>query len=224
MMNSPESNWRQKAVLAVAVLAIVGSLIAVIANMAPQSAKLNRGPYIGLGQAVATVTAKTIHEQGQIGAIITANHLIDGLAPFDTWQAFCQELKKHRALRLVTTETISNETFADSGEVRIQFDNIIRKYPNIHAIVFLCGMPSWDPGRPFELPPNGPKIISVENEPAPLIQPYFANGSLAVAIVPRLVIDDNPVPPVTSAAWFSRQYQIYTPENYRSQFGVGGQQ
>ena len=204
-----------------AVIAILAAALSILATFRPPTTGSARPVYIGIGQAVARTAATTLQTPGSLVLIVTAKHQSDRFPEFEIWQAFGGELKKHPALRLLATEIITAESPGESSLTRSQLDQIVQKYPDVNLFVSLCGIPPWDPSTPFMPPSGGSKLVVVENEPATQLAGYFANGSLAAAILPRLVPETNPVPPTTAAAWFDRQYQILTPENY-SAYPAGG--
>jgi len=222
--NPATSAKRQKTLVVFAVLGIVGSLIMIVSNLRTPSSKPNQLSCNGLGQALAKATATVINEHGQIAVIILEDYKNEDAPLCAEWTAFCAELRKHSGIKIVATETVAAESFVDFGPTRARFDSIIRKHPQVSAFVSFCGIPAWDSKNPFQLPPQGPKLIVLENEPATPLAEYFAAGNLAVAIMPRLGSPAETAPPKTPIEWFNQHYQIFTPENYSAQLGGGGPQ
>ena len=208
----------------IAVLAIVGSLVVIISNLRTPASKPNQLSSNGLGQALAKAVANAISEHGQIAAIVLEDYNNGDSPRRAEWAAFCAELHKHSGIKIVATETIAAESVVDFGPTRARFDSIIRKYPQVSAFVSFCGLPSWDSRNPFQLPPKGPKLIVLENEPATPLAEYFANGNLVVAIMPRLDSPADTAPPTTPAEWFNLHYQIFTRENFQSTTGPSATQ
>ena len=201
--------------VAILVLVILIAIWSVVHHWRPPTPGPNPALTAGLGQALATETARMLHERGQIGVIILPVHEMEGLPEHNTWQAFITALKQHPQIHLVGTEIANTEPPSEYGLTRARLDKVLAAHPEIDGLVSFYGVAQWDPRSPFESPRKGLKIIALQSNPVP-IKPYLANGSLAVAIVRREIIGPNAAPPRTPADWVGRNYQVVTSENYQS--------
>ena len=140
---------------------------------------------------------------------------MEGQPEHSTWQAFQTALAQHPQIHIVETEIANTEPPTEYGLTRARLDKVLKAHPDLEAVVSFYGIAQWDPHAAFELPRPDLKIIAVQSNPIP-IKSYFANGSLALAIVRREISTSSPVAIRTPTDGFERSYQIYNPENYQS--------
>ena len=209
------STSQRKIVMATLLLVILGAAWSVVHYCRSPRTDYNPALTGGLGQAIASETAKILHDRGQIGVILLSAHEVEGQPEHDTWQAFNAALKQHPQIHIVATEIANTEPPMEYGLTRARLDKVLNKHPEIECFVSFYGIAQWDSHSPFELPRTDLKIIAVQNNPVP-IKPYFANGSLALAIVRREIAGSNSAKPRTPADWFARNYQVFAAENYQS--------
>jgi len=212
---NPSLTSQHKIIAMVLVLVILTAIGSVVYHFRSPAVVVNRSLAVGLGQAVATETAKILHDRGNIGVILAPAHEMEGLPEHDTWQAFSATLKQHPQIHIVVTEVASTEPPIEYGLTRARLDKVLKEHPDIDGVVSFYGIAQWDSRAPFELPRPDLKIIAVQSNPVP-IKPYFAKGSLAVAIVRREIPAPNSAAPRTPADWFAQNYQVFTAENYQS--------
>ena len=153
-MNTPHSFSRQKLLSGIAVLVIIIAAGAIAYHLRPQTTNRNHALFVGLGQAVARETAQAIHERGPIVVILPEDYQTAGSPRHDDWQALKASLKKYPAIQVVAIETVSAGSFIGFERPRSEWDNVLIKHPAISALVSLCGIPTWDPRNPFQLPPQ----------------------------------------------------------------------
>ena len=212
---NPDRSSQHKIITVVLVLVILTAIGSVVYHFRSPTVVVNRDLAVGLGQAVATETVKLLHDRGRMGVIITPYHEMEGLREYDTWQAFKAALQQHPQIQIVETEIANTEPPIEYGLTRTRLDKILTAHPELDGVVSFYGIAQWDPRAPFELPRNDLKIIAVQNGSF-AIKPYFAKGSLAVAIVRREIPAPNSAMPRTPADWFTQNYQVFTVENYQS--------
>jgi len=212
---NPDRSSQHKIITVVLVLVILAAIGVFVYRFRSPRVFVNRDLAVGLGQAVATETAKLLHDRGQIGIILAPVHEMEGQPEYDTRQAFFSALQQHPLIHIVATEVANTEPPIEYGLTRARLDKVLKEHPDIDGVVSFYGISQWDSRAPFELPRPDLKIIAVQSNPVP-IKPYFARGALAVGIVRREIPAPNSATPRTPADWFAQNYQVFTVENYQS--------
>ena len=206
----------QHKIIALALVLVTLTAIGVVVyHFRSPTVVVNRTLAVGLGQGIATETAKLLHERGTIGVIMLPAHEMADLPEHDTWQAFKAALQQHPQIHIIATEIANTEPPIEYGLTPARLDKVLKEYPELDGVVSFYGIAQWDSRVPFKLPRPELKIIAVQSNPVP-IKPYFANGSLALAIVSREISGHNSAMPRTPADWFARNYQVFTVGNYQS--------
>src|SRR5690349_5388954 len=90
-----------KTVTVLAILVIVGACAFVWRATRSPVPKINRAPFLELGQVLAEETAKAVSNHGRVVAVITDAHRQSGTPTHAEWEAFSNELKKHKSIELM---------------------------------------------------------------------------------------------------------------------------
>jgi len=208
---------RRKKVAVVAVLVIVASLVSLYITMVPHAPKINRAPFIGLGQALADETTKVIDNHGTVVPVIADYHTAGSTPMTDEWKTFAKEIKKHSGVTLADPVVVKlDETMGEPGISHADFDKIVEKHAQAGAIVLLVGLPMWELKNPLTLPNETLKIIAVHNTSMPAKQ-YFTSHIVTALITSRMTPDaEGTAEPKTPRQWFDKYFQVFTAQNYQS--------
>ena len=209
---------RRKKVTLIAVSVILVSLISLFFTMCEGAPKINRAPFIGLGEVLAAETAKAIDNHGTVIPVLADYHTMGNTPLTDEWKTFAKEIKKHGGVTLGNPVIIKlEETTGEPALARADFDNLVEKNSTAGALVFFVGLPLWDATKPLTLPSGGaPKIIAVHNAPQP-VKKYFTSSIATLLITSRQSPDDKATgEPKTPRQWFDKYFQVFTAENYQS--------
>ena len=208
---------RRRKVTVIAVLVIVASLVSLFFTMCEHTPKVNRAPFIGLGQVLADETATAIDNHGTVVPVIADYHATGSTPMADEWNTFAKAIKKHSGVTLAAPVIVKlDESMGEPGISRADFDKIIEKNANAAVIVLLVGMPMLDAKHPLTLPHTAPKIVAVHNTSMPAKQ-YLANSIVTVLITSRMTPEENAAAvPKTPRQWFDKYFQIFTDQNYQS--------
>ena len=164
-----------------------------------------------LGQGLAQEAAAAAGDQGQIVAVIAADHKLSGTPLNAQWQVFTSELKKHAAVQLAEPEIAIPGSHLLLGE-------ILDRHPQASVLVFFVDPPDLRDWNSIANRTTVPKIVALGNPDLTARGHYaqaFNQGILAALIFPRLAADvAQAAPPKTPREWFDRYYQVYTPQNF----------
>ena len=141
---NPDLPPQHKIIAVVLVLVILTAIGSVVYHFRSPAVVVNRGLAVRLGQAVATETAKILHDRGNIGVILAPAHEMEGLPEHDTWQAFSATLKQHPQIHIVVTEVASTEPPIEYGLTRARLDKVLKEHPDIDGVVSFYGIAQWD--------------------------------------------------------------------------------
>ena len=217
--NDPQadSQERRKKVATIAVVVIIASLVSLFITMLPHSPKINRAPFIGLGEALADETAKAINNHGTVVPVMTDYYTSGGAPMTDEWKTFARAIKKHNGITLAAPVMVKlEEGMGEPGVTRADFDALVTKHAKDGALVLFVGLPVWDAKDPLTLPPTAPKIIAVHNTPMS-VKLYFSNSIATALVTSRMVPDpDATGEPQTPRQWFNKYFQIVTAQNYQT--------
>ena len=135
--------------------------------------------------------------------------------------ALRDELIKHPAISLASTEFVAAERHGLAGCSIAALQDVCDRHPEAAAIVFFCGLPTWVDVSGWLAQHATPKLIVVDLNSAQAklrYGGYFAHGILAAFISSRR--DWDPARPVaepqTPRDWFNQRYQVYSSQNYES--------
>ena len=208
---------RRKKGAIIAVVVIVLSLGWLWHTMVPSTPKLNRAPFIGLGEVLADETTKAIGNHGTVVPVITSYHTAGSTPMTDEWKTFAKEIKKHSGVKLAEPVIVKlDEAMGEPGVSHAEFDKIVDQHGKANAIVLLVGLPMWDPKNPLTLPNGAPKIIAMNSMPMPVKQ-YFDRSIITVLITSRMTPETATTgEPKTPRQWFDRYFEIITAQNYQS--------
>jgi hypothetical protein len=207
---------RRKVIIAtVSLLAIIVSVATIVRGMLPTKITYNKAPFIGIGQALADATDKTLNGYGDIVVLITKSHQEKGNAAHDEFKAFQDELKKNDNIRVLQLVEL-NENSLETGFWQSEFERLLNQYSQATAIVSLVGLPNLDPQHPLLLDRKSPKIIAIHQSMTPA-KDYFTQSIATVLITTRGTPAANPQSvPQTPQEWFDKYYEVYTAKNYES--------
>ena len=209
---------RRKKVTLIAVSVIIISLVSLFFTMCEDTPKINHDPFIGLGEVLATETARAIDNHGTVIPVL-ANYHITGNTPMtDEWKTFAKEIKKRSGVTLANPVIVKlDETTGEPALARADFDDLVEKNSTAGAVVFFVGLPLWDTAKPLTLPSGGaPKIIAVHNAPLPF-KKYFTSSIVTLLITSRQTPEEKAAgEPKTPRQWFDKYFQVFTAENYQS--------
>jgi len=217
-LDEADARARRKQILAVvAVLVIIGSLVSLYFTMVPSAPKINRQPFIGLGQVLAEETAKTLSDRGRVTLVIADYHQKGGTPMNDQYEHFRSTLKKHSGVEIAATEVVvPDETMATSGLTVQQFDDLLKKHSSVSALVIFVGLPGLDEQPTLQVPDRHPKLIAIQTSSSPA-KPYFERGIAEVLILPRInLAETNTANPTTPRGWFDKYFEVFTTKNYQS--------
>jgi len=210
------SERNKKATIIVCIVLIV-SLVSLWFTVAPHTPKINRAPFIGLGEVLAEETAKAIGNSGTVVPVITTYHTTGNTPMTDEWKTFAKEIKRHSGMLLAEPVIVKlDDSWVVPSLSHTDFDKLVKEYVGVDVIVFFVGLPVWEDKNPLTLPRVAPKIIAVHNIATPVKQ-YFTSTIATALITSRIVPDANAIgEPKTPHQWFNRYFQVFTAQNYQS--------
>lgn len=214
-MATAEAKAKRKQIVAtVAILVIVGSLISLYFTMVPRAPKINRLPFIGLGQVLAEETSKAINGRGRVVAVVTEAHTGSESPLHDQFVEF-QKTLKAGGVELAATESVPLEENSISMGVSAQnLDAILKKHAAVNAIVLLVGLPELGVQPPITLPARHPAIITLQATPSGA-RSYLERGIATVLILPRMTPGEA-AEPTTPRGWFDKYFEVFTAKNIQS--------
>ena len=208
---------RRRQVMIVLIVVSSVAAIGVIANWGPNAPKINRAPFIGLGEVVAEETDKVIDHHGMVVPVV-ANYHTTGSSPMtDEWKAFTRQIKKSPGVELAEPVLVQlDETTGEPSLTRADFDKLVRGNAGAAALVLLVGLPVWDAGRPLTLPRVAPKIVAIHTSALPA-KPYLTSAVATVLITRRLAPDSQALAaPRTPRQYFDKYFQVVTAKDSES--------
>ncbi len=208
---------RRKFVVLIAVLVIGGSLVSLYRTMIPSAPKVNRQPFVGLGQVLGEETVKALNDRGRV-VIVTLDEFDQSGNPMnDALAAFRGILKKHPNIGIAATEVIrfdANNVMMPDGITSGMFNELLEKHSAADGLVFFTGLPSLESQSPMQLPATHQQIIVFQNG-LPITKSYFERHIVNVAISPWF--QDRAISaaaPQTPREWFDRYFHVVTTQNY----------
>ncbi|MEI6085058.1 MAG: hypothetical protein WCS70_12245 [Verrucomicrobiota bacterium] len=208
---------RKKMTAITAVVVIVGSLVSLYYTMNPATPKINRAPFIGLGQVLADETAKAIGDRGRVVLVIAEYHERAGTPMNDQLVEFRKTLKGHTGIEITATEVVAiNKIEMMPGLSTKAFNDLLKKHSSVNGLVIFIGLPMLEREPTLEIPARHPKIIAIQTS-SPATKPYFERQIADVLIVPRMSpADSGTTPPATSRSWFDKYFEVITAKNYQA--------
>jgi len=195
----------------IAVPVLLAALVSLWFTLGSSPPPVKRALITSLGLVLAQEAATAAHDQGQIVAVIAADHQQAGTVMHAQWRAFTGELKKHPAIHLAEPEVATPGNHVPLGE-------LLDRHLQARVIVFFVDPPDLRDWNAVASRTTVPKIVAVGNPDLTARGHYaqaFNKGILAAVIFPRSVPAAAPAAdPKTPRAWFDQSYQIYTPQNF----------
>lgn len=201
-------------VIAIAVLAILGSVIWLYQNRPGRPPRIALDSYQALGEVAAEEASRLLNHKGQI--VIVTREVPAGANPAEEaqLQAFTSALKKAGKINIAAVETFRlspMEQMAAGGNVpRERFLQVLKAHPKLDALALFAGFPALDQTDLDQLKQSGAKIVVISGYRT-AYKHLLAAGWIQIAIVPRFDSPpENPKPPQTLREWFERDYVIVT--------------
>lgn len=205
---------KKPVVIAIALLAILGSVIWLYLNRPGRPPRIAMDSYQALGEVAAEATSRLLNHKGQI--VVVARENRDGANPVEAaqLQAFTSALKKEGKISIAAVETFRltpMEQMAAGGRVpRQRFVQVLKSHPKLDAVALFAGFPELDQTDLDQLKQSGARIVVISGY-RPEYKRLLAAGWLQIAIVPRFDSPpENAKPPQTLREWFDRDYVIVT--------------
>lgn len=162
-----------------------------------------------IGEALAEEVIKSLRGQGKIVLI----SLEEGHSPqLDQHVAAFKDRIYDTPIAIARTDTISSDKSgkfaAGAGMSGKRFVRIVRKYPNVDAIVSFVGTPDGEDEELKDLKPPLPRFFAFSRAPDD-IDELFEDKLLTAAIVPRFQFPaPGPEKPKSKQEWFEKHYQV----------------
>jgi len=209
----------RKATVSIAGGVLIVALVAIWMQTRSATLTTDHALFGSIGQVTALETATTVHNHGQILAVIDWSYKISGGPHFDVWQAFQRELKKHSEITLLAP--VSSEVEHGDGSPGCSssaFKNLMEQNADVDAIVFFISLPYWNRLQQTQrIPQRLPPQVIVVDTGLPLghYADYFANGYVTMLIAQRRdAVPTTPGGPRTEREWFDQYFQVFTPANF----------
>ena len=196
----------------IAVLVLLAALVSLWFRFGSSPPPVPRNYFTSLGQVLAQESVAAAGDQGQVVAVIAADHKQSGTHLNAQWQAFTGELKKHTSFQLAEPEFAA----LDSHLFLVE---ILDRHPQARVLVFFVDPPDLRDWNAVANRTAVPKIVAVGNPDLTARGHYaqaFSRGILAALIFPRLADAALAAPPQTPREWFDKYYQVFTPQNYET--------
>ena len=200
----------------VSVLAILAAAAALASlYLTERAPKIELHPYEALGEVAAEQTVKLPGNKGQIVVIIKDSSEIKYPAQTAQMKSFQDTLKKKSGLTIAAIEKVKMDpmtAMATGGGVPgDQFLDIMRRHPNIGAVVLFVGFPQLADHDFEALKKSNTKFVVVSGC-LPGYKKLLQSQTIHLAIVPRF--DDRSETarkPKTLREWFDQEYLVVTP-------------
>lgn len=205
---------KKPVVIAIAVLAILGSIIWLYLNRSGRPPRIALDSYQALGEVAAEETSRLLNHKGQIVIVARENRAGANPAEAAQLQAFTSALKKEGKISIAALETFHlspMEQMSAGGSVpRERFLQVLKDHPKLDALALFVGFPALDQTGLDQLKQSGAKIVVISGY-WPDYKRLLAAGWIQIAIVPRFDSPPEfPKPPQTLREWFDRDYVIIT--------------
>jgi hypothetical protein len=203
------TNRKNLVIALLALILIVAAGLSISSYLRKPEDKITLAVHEAVGEGLAEEVIKSLKSDGKI-VLVT---LEEGQS---------QELDQHiRAFKdriydtpisIARTDHISTDKSPKfgpgAGMSAKRFVRIMKKYPNVDAIVSFVGTPDGEDAELKELKPPLPKFFAFSRSPDD-IDELFKDKLLTAAIVPRFQFPaPGPDKPKTKQDWFIRHYQV----------------
>lgn len=213
MAATSNSSNRQLVVVVVAILAIIGSAVALFRFTSGKHGQVNPDWHAGLGARLAVETGKLLNGRGRVVVVISPAFQQPKSPLGLTWQAFQDGLKAQSGIEIVATEVVTlDEDVPEFVIRRPQFEALLDKHAGVNAIVSLVGPPALG----SRLPSSPPLIIAIHHA-GTQTKKYFAEKLVNVMLTQREApAGDTGAAPKSPAEWFDRYYQVIDAANHET--------
>jgi hypothetical protein len=206
----PRDTFMDKKALCLLSLAVVVSVLSVgsiIRTIRRDHPRVDLSPYETVGKVAAIETASLLQQHGRLVLILSERESPTVQA---TLAQFRQTLVQAPGLTIVGEENFARDPRTNAPPFQpANLSQILQKYPDVDALVSLCGFPDFAAADLQHLPPRLPKIILVLGDIAGADQ-LFAAGADGFGIVASSPI----VPGEQIRDWreaFHRHFRIVRP-------------
>jgi len=193
----------------IACAAILGAGLSIRSYLRKPDDNITVALHEAVGEALADEVIQSLKSEGKI-VLVTfeegqSHDLDQHVAAF-----------KHRIyrtpIRIANTDHINSDKSPKfgpgAGISAKRFVRIMKKYPNVDAIVSFVGTPDGDDAELKELKPPLPGFFAFSRSPHDMDK-LFKNKLLSAAIVPRFQFPaPGPDKPKSKNDWFTRHYQV----------------
>ena len=196
-----------------ALLALAAAVASLI--LSQRGPKIELGPYQALGAVAAEETVKLLGNKGQIVVITKDSSEFKMPALEAQLRTFTDTLKSKGGVSIAAIEKVKMDpmtAMATGGGIPSdQFLEIMRRLPNIGAVVLFVSFPSLAERDFTALKKSNTKIVVVSGC-MPGYKNLLQTQNIHVAIIPRF--DDRSETlkkPKTLREWFDQEYLVVTP-------------
>jgi hypothetical protein len=196
-------------IILIAFIAIVGAGLSIYSYLRKSDDKITLAVHEAVGEALAEEVIQSLKSDGNIVLIALEEGQSQDL---DQHVAAFKDRIYDTPIRIAGTDHISSDKSPKfgpgAGMSGKRFVRIMKKYPNVDAIVSFVGTPDGEDAELKELKPPLPKFFAFSRSPDD-IDELFKAKLLTAAIVPRFQFRaPGPDEPKTKQDWFTRHYQV----------------
>ncbi len=202
----------------IALLAIAGAVFWIFRSQTGNQ-KFDLNPYQALGAGTAEETARVVGTRGSVVVVSqdtaeSSNAAIDGQL-----KAFQDTIKKGKTLSIaevVKFKVTPLERMSTGGAMpREQFMQVLKKHPDLGAVVMFCGFPPLAAQDYTVLKQSGVKVV-VASGYMSIYRKLLEAKLIELAIIPRFETAAASKPPRTLRDWFDQDFQVITAANVGS--------
>jgi hypothetical protein len=201
-------------VIALLLLAIVGSATWLYLHRAGRTPDIEMGPYVALGAVSGEETGRLLNHKGQV--VIIARDYSGGANPVEEAElkAFSAALAKG-GVGIVATERFNvppAQILFSGGTIPSEwFLQVVQAHPKVDALVLLAALPPLDKTASDLLKQSGTKIVLISNNSSGS-QSLLDAGMAHLAMVPRPELPPGTNKPAQNLReLFNRYYVILEP-------------